>query len=83
MAWNAFGKRPNKPLEKAKITCIRYSSAEPDFDNLAISFKSAIDGLRDAGIILDDKKKNIGMTTYMWEKTPPGAGKIKIIVEEM
>ena len=79
----ASRERPSVPLKKAKITCIRYSSSEPDFDNLVISFKSCLDGLRDAGVIADDKKRNIGATTYLWQKAPARQGKIKIIVEEI
>jgi Holliday junction resolvase RusA-like endonuclease len=78
-----LGKRPSKPLDTARITLTRLSSNEPDYDNLAASFKSVVDGLRDAGIIVDDKKKNIGACIYLWEKTSPKNGKIRVLVEEI
>ena len=74
-------KRPDKPLNKAKLTLIRFSNTAPDPDNLAASFKHVIDGLVDAGVLVNDKYENIGMPNYLWEKTSPGKGKIKVIVE--
>jgi Holliday junction resolvase RusA-like endonuclease len=76
-------RRPRSPLTSCRIICTRFSSVEPDEDNLAISFKSCIDGLRDAGIILDDKKAVVKERKYLWEKAPAKQGKVKIIVEEI
>jgi hypothetical protein len=73
--------RPDSPLTLARITLTRISSVEPDFDNLVISFKPVVDGLRQAGIIIDDKRKNVGRPEYLWEKCKPGGGHIKIKVE--
>jgi Holliday junction resolvase RusA-like endonuclease len=75
-------KRPAKPLMQAKATFTRFSSNEPDDDNLSISFKSVRDGLVDAGVIADDKNR-ILTATYRWEKAPPKKGKITIEVEEV
>ena len=75
--------RPPEPLDRAKITCTRYSASEPDFDNLVQSFKSVIDGLKDAKIIKDDKSSVIVERKYMWEKTAPKQGRISILVESV
>jgi Holliday junction resolvase RusA-like endonuclease len=74
----AWPLRPSEPLDCALITFTRFSSVEPDFDNLVISFKPIMDGLRQAKIIVDDKKKNVGRPEYLWEYAPKGKGKIKI-----
>ena len=79
-AWHL---RPVSPLKSYRLTCVRHSSAQPDFDNLAISFKSVVDGLKDAGIVEDDKAEYCLERYYKWEKTPPRGGKITIIVEEL
>jgi Holliday junction resolvase RusA-like endonuclease len=73
--------RPDVPLSLARITLTRASSVEPDYDNLVISFKPVIDGLRQAGVIVDDKRKNVGRPEYLWEKCKPGDGHIKVKVE--
>ena len=70
--------RPDAPLETAKITLIRGSSREPDFDGLVGSFKAVLDGLVKAGIIKDDKVSVIGQPTYLWERTSPKKGYIRI-----
>ena len=75
--------KPEKPLESAKLTLTRMSTTEPDYDNLAASFKPLLDGLRYAGVITDDKKKNIGRPEYRWEHAAPRKGCVKIIVEEI
>lgn len=76
----AFPLRPSEPLTSARITLTRLSSNEPDFDNLAISFKPVIDGLRRAGVIADDKQSVIGRPEYAWEKTSPRKGRIRVCV---
>lgn len=77
----AANKKPPTPLAKAKLTLTRCSSVEPDFDNLVISFKPVIDGLKACGIILDDKVSNIGQSSYAWERAPSKQGKIRVRVE--
>jgi Holliday junction resolvase RusA-like endonuclease len=72
-------KRPPKPLERARITFTRVSSVEPDFDNLAASFKAVLDGLRQAQVIVDDKRANVGRPEYLWRKCKPKDG--HVIVE--
>lgn len=82
VGWAVKGKLPTAPLKHAKLTCIRYSSKPTDCDNVVAGFKPIIDGLVEHGILEDDKWNNIGMPTYRWEKCPPKAGKVRVIVEE-
>lgn len=77
-----YTRLPDKPLERAKLTLIRYSSAEPDYDNLVMSFKSIIDALKFHKVIMDDKMSNIGASEYKWEKVKPKQGMTRIIVKE-
>lgn len=77
------GKRPESPLKKARLTLVRYSSAECDFDGLVSSFKHVIDGLKDSGIIENDKQANLPDPKYLWEKAPPKKGQVFIAVEEI
>jgi hypothetical protein len=74
-------RKPVEPLPKARLMLTRYSSAEPDFDGLVSSFKHVIDGLIHAQILASDKPSVIGSPTYAWQKCPPRAGKITVIVE--
>lgn len=78
----AWPHRPPKPLAKAQITFTRFSSVEPDYDNLVSSFKACGDGLKQAGIIVDDKRSVVGVPTYAWQKCAPRAGRITIEVRE-
>ena len=72
---------PREPLKKARITLTRMSSFQPDYDNLVISFKPILDGLKRAGVIVDDRMDNIGRPEYLHEKTSPRKGQIRIHVE--
>lgn len=72
---------PEEPLTKATLTLTRFSAKEPDFDGLVSSFKAVVDGLRDAGVILDDKPSVVGNPSYAWVYAKPNHGKIKIKVE--
>jgi Holliday junction resolvase RusA-like endonuclease len=76
-------RRPEKPLNKARLILTRFSSVKPDYDNLAISFKSAVDGLTDAGIISDDKDSVVLERQYLWERAGPRKGRIRIEVQEL
>lgn len=76
-------RRPPAPLLRVKITLTRFSSSQPDYDNLVISFKSVVDGLKDAGVISDDKDKVVVQRDYRWEKSSPRQGQIRIQVEEL
>lgn len=74
---------PKTPLERCKIVCTRFSSAEPDFDNLVASFKAVIDGLKVAGVIKDDKSSCILERVYRWQKAPQKKGYVEVYVEEL
>jgi hypothetical protein len=71
---------PRKPWANAELTLTRHSSVRPDYDGLVSSFKHVIDGLIEVGILVNDKHENIGVPTYLWEKGPPGAGYITVII---
>lgn len=72
--------KPESPLSLAKVTCTRFSSHEPDFDNLVSSFKPLVDGLKAAGVIVDDKSAHLERE-YLWQKASPRHGRITIRVE--
>lgn len=74
---------PPRPLERAKIRFIRYSSRAPDFDGLVHSFKPVLDALRKCLVIKDDSMEVIGQPEYEWRKTTPRDGRIEIFVEEI
>lgn len=74
-------KQPAAPLSRAKLTLTRCSSIRPDPDGLISGFKHCVDGLIQAGVIIDDNFDVIGMPTFLWEKAPPKKGMIKIKVE--
>lgn len=71
---------PCKPLEKAKIRCVRYSSSAPDFDGLVSSFKPVIDGLTQCGVIIDDNMDVIGVPEFEWVSCKRGEGRIEVWV---
>lgn len=77
------GKQRTHPLPKAQLTLTRASSVCPDFDGLVSGFKHVLDGLIEAGVIENDKIKNIGVPTYNWTKAPRGKGHITVLVEEV
>jgi len=81
----ALGNRiPEKPLEKVKLRYTRASSNVMDWDNVAISFKAIQDGLVEAGVMVDDKVKNIPeMPIYDQVKAPRGKGYVTIEVWEV
>lgn len=72
--------KPEEPLKRAFITYIRHSSVQPDYDNLVSSFKAIQDGLKAAGVIVDDKHSVVGVPKYLWEKAPRGRGFVTIEV---
>lgn len=73
--------RQFKTLTQARLCLTRFSSVEPDFDGLVISFKNVVDGLVEAGVISGDKVSIIGQPTYLWAKCAPRQGKISVKVE--
>lgn len=65
-------------LKKCHLELIRHSSVEPDFDNLAGSFKHVIDGLVYAQVMVDDKPSIIGSPEFKWIKAKQKEGKITV-----
>lgn len=77
------GYKPTTPLAKARVSYVRHSSMEPDWDGLVGAFKPVQDALKKLGIIKDDKMSVIGQPNYLWLKCPPKKGHIEIEVEEL
>jgi len=65
-------------LQKAELELFRYSSREPDFDNLAGSFKHVIDGLVYAQVLKDDRPSVIGSPKFHWVKEKRKFQRVKI-----
>ncbi len=74
---------PLHPLEKFRLTCTRFSSSRPDYDNLVASFKSVVDGLKDCGVIYDDADKYAVERHYLWKHAGAGEGMIQLKVEAL
>jgi hypothetical protein len=80
--WAAsWHKRPAEPLNNATLTLTRISTREPDTDGLTSGFKSVIDGLVEAKVIIDDKPSIIGSPVCLWEKGRHGESRIRVKVE--
>lgn len=75
-------RRPEKPLERARVTLTRFSTSRPDFDGLTSGFKPILDALKGI-VIVDDAPECVGQPTYLWEKARPNYGKIRVRVEEI
>lgn len=48
------GRRPEKPLQKARISIVRHFWRTLDYDGLVGSMKPVIDALVSAGVLVDD-----------------------------
>ena len=70
--------RPDAPLKTARLVLTRYSSSEPDTDNLIAGFKGVIDALVRSKVIENDRRENIGRPGVFWEYAPRNKGKIRI-----
>ena len=74
---------PKRLLDQASVACTRYSSSEPDSDNLAESFKPLIDAL--VGLVVtDDSPEVLGSADgrYRWEYAPPKKGFVRMVIKE-
>lgn len=58
----------DQPMNQVEIQYERYSSREPDYDNLVASFKPVTDALIKVGLILDDNPKVVVKSSYRWFK---------------
>lgn len=72
--------RPERPLVDVELTITRYSSCPSDFDNRVAAAKPIVDGLKDAGIILDDSDKFIVRRDYPQGSAPQGGGYVSVLV---
>lgn len=75
IARSFIGKCPPTPLVKAYVTITRYSTREPDRDNLFASLKPVLDGLVKNAIIEDDSSEHI-ILEAKWKKGAPKHGRI-------
>jgi len=78
-----LGQVPPEPWRRAEVTVTRYSARCPDYDGLVSGAKSVIDGLTEAGIILDDSMHHIGMPQFRWAKAKPGEGRVEVQVDRL
>lgn len=83
VGFSVFEHKPKEPLKQARLTLVRHSTRQPDFDNLVASFKPVIDALTEYQIIVNDKPENIGQPSYNWVKCARVSQGISILVEEV
>lgn len=83
-AWvaRAHPDRPEEPWRLVELTLIRGASRMCDIDNHISSFKALIDGLVDAGIILDDNPNVVRAIRCEHIPTKRDATYVKIIVHK-
>jgi hypothetical protein len=80
---------PPHPLDRYKLTLIRCSSVEPDYDGLVGSFKVVVDSMQvkisknvhGAGLTTGDSFNNTGAWNCSWMKAKQGQGSIIVKVE--
>jgi hypothetical protein len=78
----AAGGPPRTPLVRYRLALARFSSSEPDYDGLVRGFKVLIDGLREAGVLKDDKLSNTGPWACRWYRCKPKEGRMFVSVVE-
>lgn len=69
---------PDEPLTRVRMRCERFSTREPDWDNLVASFKPIRDGLVEIGVMVDDKPSVLVACEHRWFKAKRGQGKIRV-----
>jgi Holliday junction resolvase RusA-like endonuclease len=74
--------KPNA-LTAANLTLTRFSSRQPDRDNLMSSWKAVIDGLVESGVLVDDNCDVVKSIDSRWEKASSKNSKIRVLVEEV
>lgn len=79
----ALAGRPDSPLKRAKLRCVRKSTQRADYDGIVGSFKACIDSLVKCGVLIDDTHEVIGVPEYDHEKVGPKRGGVFIRVEEI
>jgi len=74
--------RPKFPLNKTHVIFTKISTKACDFDNLVTSMKPIADGLKDAGVIIDDSVEYFS-AEYKFEKCKRGDEKLRIEIKEI
>lgn len=69
--------KPRFPLEKCHAVITRHSSKTVDFDNMVTSCKPIVDGLVDAGIMVDDSVEYFS-AEYLFVKCKRGKELLEI-----
>jgi Holliday junction resolvase RusA-like endonuclease len=78
-----FRKKPPVPLHRARLKLTRFSSTCPDYDGLVSGFKAVVDGLVDAGVLIDDNMRVTGPWDCAHVKVPSKQARIRVEVEEI
>lgn len=81
----AFPFKPTIPFKKAKIKIVRYFSSPNkfrDYDNLVACMKPVVDGLKAAGIIVDDNYEATGQWSVSQIKTKEKSDYLMVTVKE-
>lgn len=59
------------PIDPARVTYhLKWCGTAPDKDNFIASMKGALDGLVDAGIVIDDSPDHIELGEPIYERVP-------------
>ena len=65
----AIGKSiPKSPSPYCLLTLKRFSTKMPDYDGLVMSFKHVVDGIKNAGVLVDDNYAVTGQWDVTWAK---------------
>jgi hypothetical protein len=75
--------RPKAPIKKASVKIVRYSSCTLDRDNMYFTFKPVIDGLVNAGIIIDDGFDQVKELYPVQVKSKRKDARIEVTVQEL
>lgn len=79
-----MSKRPARPLQCVQVSLWRYSSGTLDRDNLYITFKPILDGLKECGVIRDDTFDIVRHLYPHQVKIKRGEPKrVRVLVEEL
>jgi hypothetical protein len=75
--------RPDTPIAKCRLKLTRCSARRPDYDGLVSGFKPIIDGLVEAGVLLNDSYENVDIPEYLHETCGAKDGKMRVRVIEV
>jgi Holliday junction resolvase RusA-like endonuclease len=84
LVWaHVWPRKPERPLERAKVTLTRHSVRKMDADNCRLSFKPIMDALVKYGVLLDDTVAVVGEPVVIQEKAPLRQKSVRVRVEEI